>query len=60
MPWTLAVSAAYPPQPAAMMRSGSLVTYMDRIRPAWRIGRGQPDGEWAGEDWAEVVGVGGV
>jgi hypothetical protein len=40
-----------------MMRSGSLVTYIDRIRPAWRIGRGQPGGQWGGEDWAEVVGV---
>jgi hypothetical protein len=30
-----------PLQPAAMVSSGSLVTYIDRIGPGWRIGRGQ-------------------
>jgi len=38
------------------MRSGSSLTYIDRIGPAWRVRSGEPD-QWGCGDWAEVGGA---
>jgi hypothetical protein len=47
------------PQPWWWGREAWSVTYIDRIGPARRIGRGAaPPGQWGGEDWPEVVGGG--